>query len=316
MTTDTNLPENDADLILARSIGDAITEGRTFSELGDDLVELLVDHKNQEIHDYQQSHARTEVIWSAIQAQTSTRVLPLYQRSSTIAWVAAAVVLIAAFIGFYWISLGPVPELIAQSDSTIQTISLEDGTEVTLRPYSQIYMLTADKDERTYTLEGEAFFDVVSDPNRPFSVSSGEGTVTVLGTRFNLSNWGNKTSVFLEEGSVRFSAKDQEVLLKPGERAVFGNGGMSEPEMVSEAVYTDWISNTIIFDGSSPEDVVAEIGQHYNITINIDTLKDRSTIDGTLRLDSITQTLDDLGLVLGGSFRETTENKYTFISQE
>ena len=316
MATDTNLPENDADLLLARSLGNALSEGRAFSELGDELVDLLVDHKVQEIYEYQQNHAPTEAIWSAIQAKTSARVLPFYQRTSILAWAAAAVVLIAAFIGFYWISPGPVPQLIAESDSTIQIISLEDGTEVTLRPYSQIYLISSDEDERTYTLEGEAFFDVVSDPNRPFSVSSGEGTVTVLGTKFNLSNWGNKTSVFLEEGSVRFTAMDQQVVLEPGERAVFGAGIMTEPETVSEALYTDWINNTIIFDSSSPEDVVAEIGQHYNITIDIKALKDRSSIDGTLRLDSITQTLDDLGLVLGGSFRETTEKKYTFISQE
>lgn len=316
MATDTNLPENDADLLLARSLGNVLSEGRAFSELGDELVDLLVDHKDQEIYEYQHNHVPAEAIWSAIQSKTSARVLPFYQRSSTLAWAAAAVVLIAAFIGFYWMSLGPVPQLLAQSDSTIQMISLEDGSEVTLRPYSKVFLLNADEQERTYSLEGEAFFDVVSDPDRPFSVSSGEGTVTVLGTRFNLSNWGNKTSVFLEEGSVRFSAEGKEVILKPGERAFFGAGMMSEPEIASEAVYTDWINNTIIFDGSSPDDVVAEIGQHYNISINIDALKDRSTIDGTLRLDSIDQTLEDLGLVLGGSFRETVEKKYTFISQE
>ena len=72
----------------------------------------------------------------------------------------------------------------------------------------------------------------------------------------------------------------------------------------------------IIFDNDSPASVVAEIGQHFNIHINIQNLEDRSPLNGSLQLSSPEQTLEDLGVVLGGTFRMESENSYTFISME
>jgi len=317
MATEQNLPENDLDLLLALSLGSALDSNSSFSEVNDSLIDQLVEFKNSELSDYENSSLISASIWDSIEAETrpKARVIPLYQRPIAYTWAAAAVVLIAAFIGFYWISLNPTPQLVAQSDSTITTVILDDGTEVTLRPYSELYELTLNDQERTYSLDGEAFFDVSSDVNRPFSVQAGDGIVTVLGTRFNLSNWGANTQIFLEEGSVKFSSvKNTSVLLKPGQQARLSAGEITTPQEVNASQYTDWISNTIVFDGSIPEDVVAEIGQHYNVSIDVSNLDDQSVLNGTLQLDSIYQTLEDLGLVLGGTFRQASENVFTFIA--
>lgn len=80
--------------------------------------------------------------------------------------------------------------------------------------------------------------------------------------------------------------------------------------------FTDWISNIIVFNGNSPEEVIYEINQHFGVTINIDQLQNRTGIDGSLQLESINQTLGDLGLVLGGTFRQLSENEFEFISME
>lgn len=317
MATEQNLPENDLDLLLAQSLGSALDSNSSFLEVKDSLIDQLVEFKNSELSDYEYSSPNSVSIWDAIAAETKpkARIVPFYQRPIAYTWAAAAVVLIAAFIGFYWISLNPTPQLVAQSDSTITTVILDDGTEVTLRPYSELYELTLNDQERTYSLDGEAFFDVSSDVNRPFSVQAGDGIVTVLGTRFNLSNWGANTQIFLEEGSVKFSSvKNTSVLLKPGQQARLSAGEITTPQEVNASQYTDWISNTIVFDGSIPEDVVAEIGQHYNVSIDVSNLDDQSVLNGTLQLDSIYQTLEDLGLVLGGTFRQASENEFTFIA--
>ncbi|MEQ6118220.1 FecR domain-containing protein [Reichenbachiella sp. MALMAid0571] len=66
-------------------------------------------------------------------------------------------------------------------------IRLEDGTVVKLNSGSKIrYPKNFQKDSREVHLEGEAFFEVVKDPLRPFSVKSGEIETTVLGTSFNV----------------------------------------------------------------------------------------------------------------------------------
>ncbi|MBO6524647.1 MAG: FecR domain-containing protein [Balneolaceae bacterium] len=317
MATEHNLPDNDRDLMLAQSIGKVLASKNDLTELKDELIDKLVDFKTRELTSYETNTPDSASIWNAIEFQTKHKanVLPMYQRPIAYTWAAAAVLLIAAFIGFYWISLSPTPELVAQSDSIIQTVTLEDGTEVTLRPYSELYELSSNDSERSYSINGEAFFDVTSDVNRPFSVQAGDGLVTVLGTRFNVSSWGSLTQVYLEEGSVRFESSSQNsVILQPGQRSELLGGTITDPVNATAEEYTDWLSNTIVFNASNPEDVVAEIGQHFNITININQLDDTSTLDGTLRLDSASQTLEDLGLVLGGTFRELSPNEYTFIS--
>lgn len=319
MSTEQQLPNSDPDLILAKQIGSAIDSGSDFAEIENPLVDLLLDFKKEEL-EKTISSSTSESLWAHIQSETinkPAKITPLFARSSTFAWASAAVILIAAFIGFYWITLQPQLEFVAESGNQIEVVTLTDGTEVTLRPNSKLERIVTD-DLRTYKLNGEAYFDVVSNPESPFSVNGIHGTVTVLGTRFNLSTWGNKAVVYLEEGRVSFSSNDtdDEIVLNPGQSSYIENGMIELLENATASEFTDWISNTIVFNSSSPEDVIYELNQHFGVTITIEQLQNRSTIDGSLRLDSINQTLDDLGLVLGGTFRQISTNEFEFISME
>ncbi len=319
MSTEQQIPNSDPDLILAKQIGSAIVSGSDFAEIENPLVDLLLDFKKEEL-EKTISSSTTESLWAHIQSETinkPAKITPLFARSSTFAWASAAVILIAAFIGFYWITLQPQLEFVAESGNQIEIVTLTDGTEVTLRPNSKLERIVTD-DSRAYKLNGEAYFDVVSNPESPFSVNGIHGTVTVLGTRFNLSTWGNKAVVYLEEGRVSFSSNDtdDEIVLNPGQSSHIENGMIELLESATASEFTDWISNTIVFNSSSPEDVIYELNQHFGVTITIEQLQNRSTIDGSLRLDSINQTLDDLGLVLGGTFRQISTNEFEFISME
>lgn len=317
MTTNNLLPETDPDLQLARSLGRLLDTGQPFSQLNDALLTPLLQFKNDELQAIDQL-PDTNRLWDSINQQTAPRkatITPLFS-TRTLAWASAAVIVLAAFIGIFLMNQQPDIELVAQSGSTIEHIILEDGTDVTLRPNSSLFK--TNKSDRAYSLTGEAFFDVVKDPDSPFTVAGSQGTITVLGTRFNVSTWGDRTTVYLEEGSVRFeeTSTGESVLLKPGESSEIINGSLSVPAPANVDTYTDWISNTIFFQSSSPEEVIAELNQHFGVRIDITQLADQSGIDGTLRLDSINQTLSDLGIVLGGTFRQTAENEYEFIPME
>jgi ferric-dicitrate binding protein FerR (iron transport regulator) len=321
MATENNLPNNDPDLILAQKIGASIESGSLFSEINDSLIDQLLDYKESELNASSISASISDSIWNQIENETKkqpAKITPLFARPSTFAWASAAVILITAFIGFYWITLQPQVELVAQSGPDIEVIILDDGSEVTLRPNSSLSRIKSSENVRSYRLEGEAFFDVASYPTSPFSVDGNQGTVTVLGTRFNLSTWGEKSIVYLEEGSIAFTSNltGEEVRLSSGQSSQVQEG---EIELLSQAnadQFIDWISNTIVFNGNSPDEVIYEINQHFGVTINIDQLLDRSGIDGSLQLESINQTLDDLGLVLGGTFRQISDNEFEFISME
>ena len=319
MATETQLPANDPDLKLAQALGKVLEQRRSFSELDDVLIPALVEYKNKELSELDLSFAPAG-LWQRIEAQTKpvqrARVVPLFSQK-TIAWASAAVIVLAAFIGIFWLTSQPELELVASSDSAIEYITLDDGTEVTLRPNTELYVDRKSKKstkKRDYYLDGEAFFDVVSNPDAPFSVATESGTVTVLGTRFNLSTWGTKTAVYLEEGRVRFTGltSQESVILEPGQSSEIVAGQLITPEQANASTFTDWMNNTIVFSGTSPQEVVAELDQHFGIRIDIRQLADTSGIDGTLRLDSVSQTLSDLGVVLGGTFRQISENDYEF----
>lgn len=321
MATENTLPLNDPDLILAQTIGAVIDSGSSFSEIENSLIDRLLVYKEIELSSSTVSTSITNSLWENINAKTRiqpAKITPFFARPSTFAWASAAVILVAAFIGIYWITLQPQLNLVAQSGSQIEVITLDDGTEVTMRPNSTLHQKNTHKNERAYLLDGEAFFDVISDPNTPFSVDGSYGTVTVLGTRFNFSTWGEKAIVFLEEGRVSFTSNsnNEEIILTPGQSSQVQQGSINLLSQRDAEQFTDWISNTIVFNSSSPEEVIYEINQHFGVTININQLQNRTSIDGSLRLVSITQTLDDLGLVLGGTFRQISENKFEFISME
>ncbi len=315
---DISLPDNDPDLILSQQVGEALSSDTNFSSLNNPLIDLLVEFKDEELKSYSNYEPDSANLWKRIDQQTRqpAKVTPLFQRRIAYTWAAAAVFLIAAFVGFFWITSSPDTVLVAQSEASIISVSLEDGSEVTLRPYSQLFEVAVNENERSYSIIGEGYFDVQSNTNRPFNVQAGEGIVTVLGTKFNLSSWGNTTKVYLEEGSISFNTTEgqEAVILEPGESSTIENGMVVSPEQAQADEYTDWISNTIVFNSSLPTEVIAEIGQHFNISIDVTQLNDVSRLTGSLRLDSVAQTLEDLGLVLGGTFRQSAANEYVFIA--
>ena len=103
------------------------------------------------------------------------------------------------------------------------TIYLSDGTKVMLNAGSHItFPERFSENSREVLLEGEAFFEVVKDQVRPFSVVSGDVTTIALGTSFNVKAYGNgdRVEVALATGKVKVrynrDMKDPVILL-PGE---------------------------------------------------------------------------------------------------
>lgn len=322
MATENKRPTNDPDLILAQTMGIALESGSSFEEINDYLINQLMAYKESEMSAITHSGIDRDLMWDHIETKTTKTtgrpILQLFSHSATYGWASAAVLLIAAFIGFYWFDSKPHSTLVASSTTEIQVVTLDDGSLVTLRPYSELYRTNEETNERKYRLDGEAFFSVVTDPNHPFSVTGTEGTVTVLGTKFNLSTWGDTDVVYLEEGKILFkpNLNDDELILSPGQSSQIKEGKINLLDHSTGDQFTDWISDILIFIGSTPIEVINEINQHFGVTINIDQLEDNSKIKGSLKLESLNQTLDDLGLVLGGTFKKISNKKYEFISIE
>jgi transmembrane sensor len=126
---------------------------------------------------------------------------------------------------------GPINEIATEYGSR-KTQRLPDGSRVWLNAGSK---LTFGKDFgdniREVTLTGEAFFDVVKNPEKPFVIHTSTIDVKVLGTQFNVKSYptDKTTETSLLRGSVEVVVKNrpnEKYVLKPNEKLVVLNEGV------------------------------------------------------------------------------------------
>ena len=92
-----------------------------------------------------------------------------------------------------------------------RTIALEDGSVVTLNTAGQLVVDYTGQARRILLDRGEAFFEVVRDSRRPFTVDLGVGSVTALGTAFNIRKHRERIQVAVIEGTVALHESAEEV---------------------------------------------------------------------------------------------------------
>ena len=84
--------------------------------------------------------------------------------------------------------------------------------------------MTFSGNTRQVELEGEAYFEVAKDVEKPFIVRMNEYNVRVTGTQFNVRNYLNESlATTLVEGGVQIERKGKVDRLRPGQQAVLEN---------------------------------------------------------------------------------------------
>jgi ferric-dicitrate binding protein FerR (iron transport regulator) len=115
-------------------------------------------------------------------------------------------------------------ELILNGGGRVAALVLEDGTRVDMRPDTAV-TLRRERDGGTTvaltTNNGEVFCEVAKQ-NRPFRVTSGSLTATVLGTKFFVRSTGRESSVGVIEGRVRVASPSEQVVLSARQEAILG----------------------------------------------------------------------------------------------
>lgn len=150
-------------------------------------------------------------------------------------------------------------------------VTLEDGTEVWLNAQSQLrYPESFGDSERHVQLEGEAYFKVAKDRERPFIVESAGQLVRVMGTEFNINSYRDDTNVYttLVSGSVALKPVDSnsgELVLTPGHQAVFDkNDEHATVRSVDTGVVTSWRSGSFVFENQTLEQIMITLSRWYD----------------------------------------------------
>src|SRR6056297_686363 len=325
MTSNNNIPENDRDLQLSKAYDEVMSGRIEPSQIDDPLFKLL-----QEAKAYQQASDRSIAVRDKEEARKSIfdQINPSEQNdvnpgSSNIyslsrkrwIWAAAAVALILFTSIFLLRQTTQIePTLLADAGESITMVELQDGSNVTLRPNSQLYQNEISDQQLSYSLSGEALFEVTHNPDREFRVETSEGRVRVLGTTFNLSERNSKTDVYLIEGRIAFETIDlnQSVTLTAGEGATIQDLQLSEPFRFEETNVTSWTQSRLTFSERSAGSILDELEFHFGIEIEMEESMRSEILGGSITLEDREQSLNDLEIVLGGTFVQIDENRYRF----
>ncbi|MCQ4872276.1 FecR family protein [Butyricimonas paravirosa] len=148
---------------------------------------------------------------------------------------------------------------------------LADGTKVCLNSGSEIrYPVAFQGDQREVFLTGEAFFQVARDETRKFVVRSGQQTVVVLGTSFNIRSYSQQDFIAttLQEGALQILLPDTTYRMYPGSQVVFDKKtNESSIREVNSELYTSWKDGYYFFDQTSLEEILSTISLWYNLTV-------------------------------------------------
>jgi ferric-dicitrate binding protein FerR (iron transport regulator) len=157
-------------------------------------------------------------------------------------------------------------------------IVLSDGSEITLNNNASIsYPEEFSADVRKIKFEGEAYFNIAHNHEKPFIIDAGDLQIKVLGTSFNFCTCpeGDIMVLYLESGKLQFASVNkadgsvkEQLILMPGQKGVYNK----ESGLISKTEYKNqnflaWKTGVLTFEETPLAEVLSTIGQTYKLNI-------------------------------------------------
>lgn len=200
------------------------------------------------------------------------------ERSYWLKSIAAAAVLIL-FVNLGWLAMRYTdkttqPFLVEVSRGDRANLTLPDQSKVILNAESTLSYNTTKPDVREVVLSGEAFFQVSKDKKHPFIVKTGDVSIEVHGTSFNVSSYKDNEiiEVSLVEGSIELhiSGMAASNFLTPSQKAIYNKKEKTIQFLeTNNENETAWTMNQLVFNSERLTDAIRKIERWYGVSINL-----------------------------------------------
>jgi len=174
----------------------------------------------------------------------------------------------------------------------MQAVRLADGSQVELNTNTKLHAdVTSAK--RTVMLDaGEAYFDVVHDAKRPFTVYAGNRRITDIGTKFSVFHNGDDVRVTVREGRVRVESLDQignSVVADAGHVVMIKGGETLIIEKTESDIADDlsWRSGVLVFNQQTLAEAAEQFNRYNERQIRVEGGARRIRIGGSFRADNV-----------------------------
>lgn len=182
--------------------------------------------------------------------------------------VAAAVLLLLG-VGSA-ILLGEGTTTLVNDTGKPMAITLPDGTEVLLQQGSELaYAADYNETDRLIDLEGQAYFEVMKDAERPFLVNTKETELRVTGTAFNLRVEGDDLEVEVSEGAIELHRNGKVVPVKAHHCGIAKPGKACKVMAAKELNRHAWRTGIMRFEAVALPDVIKTICNNYGLEVAV-----------------------------------------------
>jgi transmembrane sensor len=159
----------------------------------------------------------------------------------------------------------PAPTTLANDTRTPNTYLLADGSRLTLSSGSAVTVAYSERHRGIRMVRGQAYFSVVHDSARPFTVGAQTRTITDLGTEFDVRIQGDRLAVTLVKGAIAVSSSrggKAIELASPGQQLVATPG---QPDVITQTDLSQalsWRTGMLEFSERPLADAIVEINRY------------------------------------------------------
>ncbi len=183
-------------------------------------------------------------------------------------------------------------------------LTLSDGTEVWLNASSRLHFpFNFGSRAREVTVDGEAYFKVAKETDRPFIVHTRQANVQVLGTSFNVNTYtpGNDKTA-LVEGSVLLQARNgRQLRLEPGQQAESTGSALHAAPFDADEVLS-WMKGIEYYHRTSVPELMEEASRFYGLPFEAASGKFSGVqVTGLMDRTRLQEFLNDLAITTGGT---------------
>ncbi|CAH1904003.1 Iron uptake regulator [Candidatus Nitrotoga sp. HW29] len=194
-----------------------------------------------------------------------------------------------------------------------RTVTLADGTIVTLNTDSAINIRFSTTERRVLLVKGEILVNTGKDTDhndssgignglsRPFLIETAQGELQPLGTRFVVRQQTDASRIDVFEGAVDIRPHNgvgATRILRAGEQTRFTRNVINEPTVIVSDTDTAWIDGMLVASGMRLADFLAELSRHRPGRLSCDPAIAELRVSGSYPLADTDRILDILRTTL------------------
>ncbi|MFZ4547093.1 MAG: FecR family protein [Bacteroidales bacterium] len=195
--------------------------------------------------------------------------------SSSFVKIAAAIIILFTVSALVYLKQNhkatiEMVNLNTQSETNTLIKTLADGSVIYIAQNSLFsFPSKFEEASRNVELKGEAFFDIMPNPNQPFIIETEEALIQVLGTAFNVKTQnGSAFKLFVERGKVKVTLKNQPsstVFVEAGESITTSNNSLIKSKPKADG-FQAWYKQRMHFKDEPLKNIISVLNRNFNTT--------------------------------------------------